>query len=215
MNKRIITIIFSLVIAAVPAMAGIVTVDFTSVGGGAILDLNGAAPPGTPIMISGLGFYYDDQGSGSTAAVDSGAGVLYGLGPADPAGPAGIGVLGGNLVVLFPYKTTGLSFNFFSDGTGGNAVLPEVYPFDPAILPTLLLPGDYSLTSNVDGTSTFGYSSLVPFSRFDLGFGNGADSTVFQVNSMQYDTVPEPVSFVLIGAGILGLSCVRRCRRAA
>ena len=55
MNKRLVTILLSLAIAAVPAFADIVTVDFGEPGPDTTVDLNAASSPsGTPYVITGL-----------------------------------------------------------------------------------------------------------------------------------------------------------------
>ena len=222
MNKRLVTIILSLAIAAVPAFAGIVTVDFGELGANTV-DLNPASPnaipPGTPYVITRLGFSYDPMGGSEQVSADTTGifgSVAFTCDALNNCTP--VGTLTGALTILFPYAVTGLSFTFTADG------LPDVNG-DPTInmVAGLFSPVDFglsSLLSNPDGSATFGYGSLAavpvtvdPFSKVDLYFGNGADSTAFSISSVQYDYTPEPVSFLLMGTGLVGLGCVRRFRR--
>jgi hypothetical protein len=219
MNKRLVTIILSLAIAAVPAFAGIVTVDFGELGADSV-DLTAASPDATPAglpyVITRLGFFYTP--GVESVSVDSGGivgNVPFACDTAVPPVCTPQGTLSGTLSIVFPYAVTGLSFTFTADGlpdlTDPNNPIPTINMV--AGLFTNALDGSFLDAATSTGTGTFSYSSVIPFSRVDLNFGNSTDSTAFSVDSMQYDYTPEPVSFFLMGTGLVGLGCFRRFRR--
>jgi hypothetical protein len=168
-----------------------------------------ATPAGLPYVITRLGFFYTP--GVESVSVDSGG--IVGNVPFVDGNP--VGTLTGTLSIVFPYAVTGLSFTFTADGlpdlTDPNNPIPTINMV--AGLFTNALDGSFLDAATSTGTGTFSYSSVIPFSRVDLNFGNGADSTAFSISSVQYDYTPEPVSFLLMGTGLVGLGCVRRFRR--
>jgi|ERR1035438_6398772 hypothetical protein len=197
MRKRILAVIFTLVVAAVPALAEIVTVDFASLT--TTMDLTIGAP-GVPVSISGLTFSYDPSGGTTTASVDS-TGIYGLLGSA--SNPFGV------LIITFPSQAVGVSFNFTNDGSAGTFAEGIFTPFVDVTSST----GSFAYGS-LDGS----HSVVGPFSELDVRFGTG-DAANFTLDTMQYDSVPEPTSrfliVFLIGTGLLGQGCAKRFRRNA
>jgi len=202
MTKRILSIIFALVIAAIPALAGIVNVDFLSLSGG---PFDGADLTAGSVPLSGITFAYDTQGPVPPFLPDvayiSSTGI-YGFNT-----DAG-GLLSGALNLAFDYPVVGLSFIYSVYDVRG-AVVDDVFA---TFTPLGLLE---------DLTGTFGYGSLAslptgvtPFSLATLYFGDGIAGHSFTIDSIQYDsTVPEPGTVALLACGLLGL-CGRKLLRS-
>ena len=190
MTKRILTIIFTLVVAAIPALANVVTVNFGGILGPTDLTT-------TSVPVSGVTFFYDILGQDPPDVVTIDNSGIHG---------SNVGSLNGELDLLFAQPVVGLSFTYsVLDSAGGLA--DSVFGIIGSDVPS-------------DSTGAFGYGSLAlspasvtPFSLAGLYLGDGSTSVSFAITSMEYDfTVPEPGTVALLACGLLGL-CGRKLLR--
>ena len=193
MTKRILTIIFALVIAAIPALASIVTVNFSGLPS---TDLTT-----TPVTQNGVTFSYNTFGQDLADVVTIDSLGVHG---------SNVGYLSGELDLAFASPAVGLTFDYTVTNSDGALVNDVV----------VILQGSGSLS---DQTGVFAYGSLATpptgvgsFSSgsavFSFDFSNGHS---FTLSSLQYDTgsgVPEPGTVALLACGLLGL-CGRKLLR--
>jgi hypothetical protein len=183
--------ILALVLAVGTATAGIVTVDFGSVSGTNDITLPNSLP------LNGLTFQYVPQTSTDAAQIDN-TGV-YGstLGP---------------LNLYFDFPAVGLTFTY--DVAGLNTINSCS---GGVCLDVLFGSSDIQFASPA-GTASIGSFAgppATPFSLVTLYFstttdGINNDIVNFDIYSASYDsTVPEPATFALFGAALLGL-CGRK-----
>ena len=123
---------------------------------------------------------------------------------------------GGQLNLYFDFPAMGLLINFSVLGaapcTSGPCAVPDA-------LDTIFNNGDspfYGGTAHADGTITgqLLYTSSLPFNQVALFFDTLGPN--FTVDSVSYDSIaPEPVSFLLIATGLVGLVGFKRLRHRA
>jgi hypothetical protein len=205
MIKRTLTILFAaLAIAAAPALASVVTLDFTGVNAGINSPLsatvNGTADlPFLTTLNNVVNFTYVEAGTNELAAIQDTIG-LYAF-TSDTA-------LTGVLIVTFnQVGVKGLLFNYTIDG-GSNEVFASFTPSGDSL-------------EDLTGTFSYGSMAIDPANRIDTNIQSASlafalnGGTGFTINSMQYDWAPEPASFLLIGTGLLAVGGFRRLRRKA
>ena len=112
-----------------------------------------------------------------------------------------------------------------SFGTGGLAPASSVTGASFAIVPggvvagdapSLSVPLDYTSGASLSATLTWNSASFTSLGltpgtyTWNWGSGGTADSFIIQIGAST--SVPEPASFALLGAGLLGLGALRRAR---
>ncbi len=212
MIKRTLAILITaLVVAAAPALAGVITIDFTNLGDITNTSLSQDGHGNFPFYttfnnvvsftyVVDLGAAPNEFATVQTPAdgINGHLGGIFGinLGETDPE------PLTGSLYVTFLQTgVRGLSFTYTTDGDGAGGVFGTIGNDSPY---------------NTDVAGTFQYGTLASGPGAEFNAASFAfTGTNFTLTNMQYDWVPEPASFLLIGGGLLGLGCVKRFRRKA
>jgi hypothetical protein len=131
--------------------------------------------------------------------------IVVGIGDAQyyapVSGPLSVGVSVGGASYIQPNSNTAGIVGILA--TEGAIILPYEY----------VSGGDLSASSTYSATALSALGLTVGTYTWTWGFGETADSLVFNVVGAPAP-VPEPASMVLLGAGLLGLGAARR-RRAA
>ncbi|MFA7060786.1 MAG: PEP-CTERM sorting domain-containing protein [Pedobacter sp.] len=209
--KRIIVMIILLVQIVVvgTALAVPVNLDFTSVPG---IDVTTS----TTFTLNGVTISYDDGGSGTDFAH---------VGPSQFTGNSGpelagiIGDTGGKLIFDFTTSATALNIGFtlleaVSTTPQVSDALIVLYFYDNGnLLGITTTPADF-FASDPTADPTLGLASGIlaysgtAFDHAELFFSTEAAS-IFAIENMSYEPVPEPGTIVLLAAGLIGLGVLR------
>jgi hypothetical protein len=163
--------------------------------GGAPLDIT----PTAGVTCDNVNFFYQFAGtSGLNTATISADGIDISAGT-DPAGLAGI------LVLTFPVSSQSIKFDFTLTGATFDI---NNYNFGLLVLPD----GALNSLETVSGASSVDLTSFPPF--VGVTIIPNPTATEFTMSSLSYTAyVPEPGTYTLLGAQLLGLGCVVKLAR--
>jgi len=199
MKRFIVAIILiTQVIVAGVALATPVTLDFSGITIGQDVTI-----PNPPVALNGVTISYDDYVSGVDFALIDTAGIF--------------GTTGGSLNLNFSIPATMLALDFslldatstMGDGSqipdsliaiffrngvflDSISVAADFFAYDPATDPTL------GLATGLLAYSGSAFDQATMFFSFDAPF--------FTASNISYEPVPEPATFLLLAAGLLGFS---------
>jgi len=186
----------ALVLAGARPAEAAFTVTFTETGGNVVATgsgaFNTAGASGSPYIVYPSNRFYVNAGAGELRA-EPGGYYLWGF--TNFTGPASFGTGG----LATASQVTGDAFALVAGsehflavplGYSSGAPLAATLTWNSASFTSLgLTPGTYS---------------------WNWGSGSNADSFIIQIGNST--SVPEPASFALLGAGLLGLGALRRAR---
>lgn len=194
------------VACAATALAVPVTLDFSSVTATTDITVPNNATIGDVTMS------YEPFGSVSDFAIVDSAGIF--------------GTTAGMLALDFSRPTTALSLNFMlfdafsaaGDGFPMSDAFAAIFSREGNILDAAVLAADFSAYDPAtDPTLGFAFGALdysgPAFDRAEMYFS--FEAPFFSVDNVVYEPVPEPATFVLLAAGLLGLGGWRLVRNRA